>query len=52
MGFMKYLSPFSGKEDPESWLESYQTTAQAEQWTSAQMLECIPLKLKRKALDW
>jgi hypothetical protein len=27
MAFMKYLSAFSSKEDPESWLESYYAAA-------------------------
>jgi 2-iminoacetate synthase ThiH len=38
MAFMKYLTPFSGKEDSEGWLESYESAAKAEKWTTAQML--------------
>jgi gluconate kinase len=52
MAFMKYLTPFSGKEDPESWLESYQAAAKSEQWSNSQMLECISLKLKKRAKEW
>jgi len=52
MSFMKYLSPYSGKHDPESWIEQYQAAAKAEKWTEAQMLECMPLKLKRRAKQW
>ena len=49
---MKYLMPFSGREDPKSWLESYQAAAKSEQWKEPQMLECISLKLKKKAKEW
>ena len=52
MAFMKYLAPYSGKEDPEGWLESYESAAKAEKWTITQMLECVGLKLKKKAKDW
>ena len=52
MAFMKYLTPFSGKEDLESWLESYQAAAKSEQWSGTQMLECISLKLRKKAKEW
>jgi len=52
MAFMKYLTSFSGKEDPESWLESYQAAAKSEQWREPQMLECISLKLKGRAKEW
>ena len=43
MGFMKYLAPYSGKEDPEGWLESYESAAKAEKWSASQMLECVGL---------
>ena len=49
---MKYLTPYSGKEDPEGWLESYESAAKVEKWTASQMLDCIGLKLKKKAKDW
>ena len=49
---MKYLTPYSGKEDPEGWLESYESAAKAEKWSTSQMLECVGLKLKKKAKDW
>jgi len=52
MAFMKYLTPYSGKEDPEGWLESYESAAKVEKWTASQMLDCIGLKLKKKAKDW
>jgi len=52
MAFMKYLTPYSGKEDPEGWLKSYESTAKAEKWSASQMLECVGLKLKKKAKDW
>jgi len=51
MAFMKYLTPYSGKEDPKSWLESYESAAKAEKWSASQMLECVGLKLKKKAED-
>ena len=51
MGFMKYLTPYSGKENPEGWLESYESAAKAEKWSASQMLECVGLKLK-KANNW
>ena len=52
MAFMKYLTPYSGKVDPEGWLESYESAAKAEKWSTNQMLECVGLKLKKKAKDW
>jgi len=30
MACMKYLTLYSGKEDPEGWLESYESAAKAE----------------------
>ena len=27
MAFIKYLTPYSGKEDPEDWLESYESNS-------------------------
>jgi len=33
MAFMKYLTLYSGKEDPESWLKSYKSPAKAEKWS-------------------
>jgi hypothetical protein len=29
---MKYLPLYSGKDDPETWLEIYQATAKSEGW--------------------
>jgi len=52
MAFMKYLTPYSRKEDPKGWLESYESAAKAEKWSASQMLECIGLKLKKKVKDW
>jgi len=52
MVFMKYLTPYCGKEDPEGWLKSYESAAKAEKWSASQMLECVGLKLKKKAKDW
>ena len=49
---MKYLTSYSRKEDPKSWLESHESAAKAEKWFASQMLECISLKLKKKAKDW
>jgi len=40
-----------GKEDPEGWLESYESAAKTEKWSASQMLECIGLKLKKEAKD-
>jgi len=34
IAFMKYLTPYSGKEDPEGWLERYQSSAKAEKWSA------------------
>jgi len=50
MALMKYLTPYSWKKDPEGWLESYESAAKAE--SASQMLECVGLKLKKKAKDW
>jgi len=52
MAFMKYLTPYSGKEDPEGWLESYESAAKVEKWSASQMLECVSLKLKKKPKYW
>ena len=49
---MKYLTPYSGKEDPEGWLESYESAAKVEKWSASQMLECVSLKLKKKPKYW
>jgi RNase H-like domain found in reverse transcriptase/Reverse transcriptase (RNA-dependent DNA polymerase)/Integrase zinc binding domain/Integrase core domain/gag-polyprotein putative aspartyl protease/Retrotransposon gag protein len=49
---MKYLSPYSGKDDPEIWLESYYAAGKSEKWSDDQILECIRLKLKKKAKEW
>jgi hypothetical protein len=48
---MKYLSPYSGKDDPEIWLESYYAAGKSEKWSDDQILECIRLKLKKKAKE-
>jgi len=52
MAFMKYLTPYSGKEDPKGWLKNYESAAKAEKWSASQMLEGVGLKLKKKAKDW
>jgi hypothetical protein len=51
MAFMKYLTPYAGMEDPEDWLESYEPAAKAENWSTSQMVDCIVLKLKKRAKD-
>jgi hypothetical protein len=51
MTLMKYLSPYSGRDDPEIWLDTYYAAAKSEKWTNEQILGCIRLKLKRKAKD-
>ncbi len=52
MTLMKYLSPYSGKDDPEVWLDSYQAAARSEGWSDDQILQCIRLKLKKRAKEW
>ena len=52
MTLMKYLPLYSGKDDPETWLETYQAAAKSEGWKPEQIVECISLKLKKKARDW
>jgi len=52
MAFMKYLTPYSRTEDLEGCLESYESAAKAKKWSASQMLECVGLKLKKKAKDW
>jgi Retrotransposon gag protein len=52
MTLMKYLTAFSGKEDPESWLDNYSAAAKAENWKDAQILQCVSLKLKKHAKEW
>ena len=52
MAFMKYLTPNSGKEDPEDWLESYKSAIKAEKWSTSQILKYVHLKLNKKAKDW
>jgi len=49
---MKYLPPYSGKDDPEIWLDTYHAAARSEKWSDDQILECIRLKLKKKAKEW
>jgi len=49
MAFIKYLTPYSGKENPEGWLESHESVARAEKWSASQMLECVGSTLKKKA---
>jgi len=51
MAFMKYLILYSGKEVPNSWLENYESAAKTEKGSASQMLECVGLKLKKKAKD-
>ena len=51
MTLMKYLSPYSGKDDPEIWLDTYKAAAKSEGWSEEQTLECINLKLKKKAKE-
>ena len=46
---MKYLTPDSRKEDPQGWLKTYESAAKVEKWSPNQMLECVGLKLKKKA---
>ena len=52
MGFIKYLTSCSGKEDPEGWLESNKSTAKVEKGFASQMLKSVSLKLKKKVKDW
>ena len=52
MTLMKYLSPYSGKDDPEIWLDTYHAVARSEKWSDDQILKCIGLKIKRKAKEW
>ena len=52
MAFMKYLTPCSGKEDLEGWLERDGSATKVEKWSASQMFECVGLKLKKKAKDW
>ena len=46
------MTPYSGKEDPEGWFESYKSATKAEKWFASQMFECVGLQLKKKAKDW
>src|SRR5438046_8205748 len=52
MTLMIYLSSYFWKYDPEIWLDSYQAAAKSEGWSDEQILQCIRLKLKRKAKEW
>ena len=52
MVFMKHLTTYSGKEVSDHWFESYKSAAKAEKWSAGQILECVGLKLKKKAKDW
>jgi len=49
---MKYLRPYSGKGDPEGWLENYEAASRSEKWNDSQMLACISLKLAKRAQEW
>jgi len=49
---MKYLRPYSGKGDPEGWLENYEAASRSEKWNDSQMLACIGLKLAKRAKEW
>ena len=51
MTLMKYLPLYSGKDDPETWLDTYQAAAKSEGWKSDQIIEYISLKLKKKVKD-
>ena len=51
MAFIKYLTLYSGKEDPEEQLESYESDVKSGKWTTSQIIECVDLKLKWKTKD-
>jgi hypothetical protein len=52
MSFMKYLSYYTGHGDPQEWLDQYSAAAKSENWKASQILECICLKLKKRAKEW
>ena len=48
MAFMKDLTPYTGKEDSESWLDSYESVAKVEKWTTSQMLGFVNFKTQKE----
>ena len=52
MAIFRHLALFSGKEDPDEWLESYEAAAQAEGWKDDKKLLCVALKLHKQAKEW
>ena len=45
MTIFRHLESFSGKENPDDWLEAYEAAAQAESWEDNRKLLCVGLKL-------
>ena len=52
MAIFRHLASFSGKEDPDDWLESYEAAAQAEGWDEPKRLLCVALKLRKCVKKW
>ena len=52
MTIFRHLESFSGKENPDDWLEAYEAAAQAESWENNRKLLCVGLKLRKQAKQW
>ena len=52
VSIVEYLTSYSGNRDAKGWLKHYESATKLEKWSTSQMLECINLKVKKKAKDW
>ena len=47
MTIFRYLESFSGKENPDDWLEVYEVVVQVESWENNRKLLYVGLKLRK-----
>ena len=52
MAIFRHLVSFSGKENPDDWLELYEAATQAEEWDESKRLLCVALKFRKRAKEW
>ena len=52
MTIFRYLESFSGKENPDDWLEVYEVVVQVESWENNRKLLYVGLKLQKQIKQW
>ena len=52
MVIFRHLTSFSGKENPDNWLKSYETVTQVERWNELKKLLYVALKFRKCVKKW